>query len=68
MLSGNNPMMQRAQMIKNALSGKNPDDVYNQLYNTNPQFQKFVNDTKGKTIEDIAMEYDIDLDILKQFM
>ena len=55
-------------MIKSVISNKNPHELYQQMYNNNPQFKKFVKDNENRTIEDIAMEYDIDLNILKQFM
>lgn len=61
-------MLQKINMLKNVLAGKNPQDVYNYLLQTNPEFKKFVEDNQGKTIEDIALSYDIDLNLIKQFM
>lgn len=64
-------MSQATQMInqmKMFLAGKNSNEVYNNMLQNNPEFRKFVNDTKGKSIEDIALEYDIDLNILKQLL
>jgi len=55
-------------MIKNLMNGKNPNELYNSMLNSNPQFKKFVQDNEGKTVEEIAMAYDIDMNILKQFM
>lgn len=63
-----NNLMQRLNTAKEILSGKNPQDIYNALVQSNPQFRQFVKDNEGKTIEDVALEYDIDLSILKQFM
>ena len=63
-----NQGIQRIQQIKNILSGKNPSELYQNMLQTNPQFRQFVNDNEGKSIEDIALEYDIDLNLLKNFM
>lgn len=60
--------MQKLNAFTKVMSGKNPQDVYNFMMQTNPQFKKFVEDNKDKTIEDIALAYDIDLDIIKKFM
>lgn len=71
MLNGNNQQnqnLQKIQMIKGLMSGKNPQDLYNYMLNTNPQFKQFVNDNKDKSIEDIALAYDIDLNLIKKFM
>ena len=61
-------MMQKLNMLKNVMSGKDPQEVYNYLMQNNPQFKQFINDNQGKTIEDIALSYDIDLNMIKQFM
>lgn len=63
-----NNLMQRISVAKSVLSGKNPQTVYNALMQSNPQFRQFVKNNEGKTIEDLALEYDIDLNLLKQFM
>ena len=71
MLNGNsqmNQMMNKLSQLKSLMSGKNPDDVYNFMLQNNPQFKQFVNDNQGKSVEDIALAYDIDLNLLKQFM
>lgn len=68
MLNGSNQMMQKVQMISNLLKNKNPNELYNQMLQTNPQFKKFVDENEGKTIEEIALAYDIDLDLIKKFM
>lgn len=51
--------------IKEILKNGNVETYFNNLMNTNPQFRKFVEQNKNKSIEDIAMEYDLDLSILK---
>lgn len=50
------------------MSGKNPQDVYNYMLSNNPQFRQFIEENKGKSLEDIALAYDIDLDLIKKFM
>ena len=66
--SQQNQMLNKLSQFKSLMSGKNPEDVYNYMLQNNPQFKQFINDTKGKTIEDIALAYDIDLNLIKQFM
>lgn len=66
--SQQNQMINKLSQFKSLMSGKNPDDVYNYMLQNNPQFKKFLQDNQGKTIEDIALAYDIDLNILKQFL
>lgn len=50
------------------MTGKNPNELYSQMLKTNPDFKKFVEDNENKTIEQIALDYDIDLSMLKRFM
>ena len=58
-------VLSQIQQIKNLINGKNPDDLYNQLYANNPQFRDFVNNNKGKSPDQIARENGIDPKILK---
>lgn len=46
----------------------NPDAVFNQMMQSNPQFRQFVAENKGKSGEQIASEYGIDLNTLKMLM
>lgn len=62
--SQNNTISRLRELFKSG----NVNDYYNNMVNTNPQFKRFVEQNKDKTIEEIAMEYDIDLSILKYFM
>lgn len=50
------------------LSGKNPDDMYNQLMKNNPQFRHFVEANANKTPQQIASENGIDFNTIEQFM
>jgi len=54
-------------MFKNLIN-KKPQDVFSYLIQNNPQFKDFVDKNKDKTIEDIALDYDIDISMLKQFL
>ena len=70
MLNVNNQqnLIQKLNMFKSLMSGKNPQDVYNYMLSNNPQFRQFIEENKGKSLEDIALAYDIDLDLIKKFM
>lgn len=50
------------------LSGKNPDDMYNQLMKNNLQFRRFVEANANKTPQQIASENGIDFNTIEQFM
>lgn len=54
--------------ILNLLKNRNPNEVFNHMIKTNPQFKNFVESNKGKSIEQIAQEHNIDMNLLKQFM
>ena len=47
------------------MQGKNPDEYYTQLMQSNPQFRQFMEQNKGKTPEQIANENGINLNLLK---
>lgn len=57
------------QMLNNikALANGNPQAMFNQMLNTNPQFAKFVNENKGLSPEQIAKNYGVDLSQIKNF-
>lgn len=54
--------------ILSLLKNRNPNEVFNQMMQTNPQFKSFVEQNKGKSVEQIAKEHNIDMNLLKQFM
>lgn len=62
--SGGNLLSQIAS-IKNMLEGKNADELYNNMLQNNPQFKAFVEQNKGKSIEQIAKENGINPQLLK---
>ena len=43
------------------LNGKNPDELFKQLMQNNPQFRQFYEQNKDKSPEQIAKENGIDL-------
>ena len=46
----------------------NPAVMFQNLMNTNPQFKQFVQENQGKTIEQIAQNYGIDINAIKQIL
>lgn len=46
----------------------NPDVLFEQMMQSNPQFAKFVNDHKNKSPQQIAQEYGLDIGMINQFM
>lgn len=51
-----NNLTQLANLFKG-----NPEFIYNQLYNSNPEFKNFIDENKGLTNEQIAQKYGIPL-------
>lgn len=60
-----NNLLSQISQIKNMVAGKNPDAMFSDLYNNNPQFRQFVDANKGKSPEQIAQENGIDINLLK---
>lgn len=54
-----NPL-QMLNSIK-AMANGNPQAMFNQMLNNNPEFAKFVNENKGLSPEQIAKNYGVDL-------
>ena len=42
--------------------------MFNMNPNLKPQFEKFINDNQGKSLEQIAQENGIDPEIIRQFI
>ena len=63
--SNNQNLLSQINSIKNMLTGKNPDEYFNELMQKNPQFRQFVESNRGKTPEQIASENGIDINLLK---
>lgn len=65
-LNRNNPTNQIMQ-IKKMLSGKDPNILYQQMMQNNPDFASFVNANRGKSPQQIAIENGLNPDILNNF-
>ena len=53
------------QLIQSLKSG-NPQALFNQMMRNNPQFAQFVEQNKGKSPEQIAKDYNVDISAIKQ--
>lgn len=62
--SPTNKMGQIANLMKMLRSG-NPEQIAQQMMQSNPQFRQFIEANKGKTPEQVAREYGVDLNQLK---
>lgn len=67
MQGGNNKMAQAMQVMKMLRSG-NPEQIAQQMMQNNPQFRRFVEQNKGKTPEQVAREYGVDINQIKSMM
>ena len=67
MQGSNNKMAQAMQVMKMLRSG-NPEQIAQQMMQNNPQFRQFVEANKGKTPEQVAREYGVDLNQIKSMM
>ena len=69
-MPGNNPMAMMGQLkqMMGMLRGQDPQQVARNLMQRNPQFAAFVQQNQGKTVEQIAGEYGIDLDLVRSIM
>lgn len=63
-----NNMLANLANIKNMLQGRNPGEMMQMMLRQNPKFAQFVNENKGKTPDQIAQNYGIDLNQIKNFM
>lgn len=67
-----NPILNRLNQNQNLnliqMIRQNPQQMFNQLMRTNPQFAQFVNENKGKSVEQIAHEYNVDLNALNKLI
>lgn len=66
MLNQRSPMNNIMGLV-NAVKG-NPQGMFNNMMQTNPQFRKFVNDTRGKSVDQIAQEYGVDVSLLNNLL
>lgn len=62
-----NHLLDKIKLIKQVANG-NPNAIFSQMLNQNPQFRQFVERNKGKSAEQILSENGIDLSILKDLL
>lgn len=74
-MMGGNPMTnniqaaaQQIRQIKQMLNGQNPDAVAQMFAQKNPQFAQFQRDIAGKTPQQVAQEYGLDWNMVKQMI
>ena len=67
MLNKQNPMSNVMGLV-NALKNGNPQYMYDQMMKNNPQFKSFVDANKGKTAQEIADNYGIDMNVINQLL
>ena len=56
---GNQP--QQGGLLRRLMSGGKPNQLYQELMNSNEQFRNFVNENQGKSPEEIARAYGVDI-------
>ena len=66
MQSANSPMNKMGQVanILKMLRSGNPEQIAQQMMQNNPQFRQFVEANKGKTPEQVAREYGVDINAI----
>jgi len=57
-------IMQMMQMFR----GKDPNAVMQMMSKQNPQFAKFLQENQGKSPEQIAQQYGVDMEQVRQFL
>lgn len=63
-MGGGMNVFKAMQMLK----GRNPQEVFNQMMQSNPAFRSFYEANKGKSPEQVAKEHGIDLNKFKNMM
>lgn len=63
-----NNMLGRIAEIKQLLNGQAPQVVYNRMMQSNPAFANFVRQNAGKSPEQLAQEYGVDLQTLRDLL
>ena len=58
---------QNLAMLKNMLISKSPNELFNEMMETNPKFKEFYEANKDKTVEQVAKENNIDLNMIRAF-
>ena len=66
----NNPMAMMGQLrqMVGMLKGQNPQQVAQMMAQRNPQFAAFLQQNQGKSPEQIAADYGIDMNFVRELM
>lgn len=67
-MQGSNSKMAQAMQVMKMLRSGNPEQIAQQMMQSNPQFRQFVEANKGKTPEQVAREHGFDLNQIKSMM
>lgn len=68
MNGGNMGRMQQIAGVMQMLKSGNPEQIAQQMMQSNPRFKQFMEQNKGKSPEQVAKENGIDLSQLKNMM
>lgn len=70
MQGANSPMNKMGQVanLMKMMRSRNPEQIAQQMMQSNPRFRQFVEANKGKTPEQVAKENGIDLSQFKNLM
>ena len=66
----NNPMAMMGQLkqMVGMMRGQNPQQVAQMMAQRNPQFAAFLQQNRGKTPEQIAADYGVDMNLVRELM
>ena len=66
----NNPMAMMGQLkqMVGMLRGQDPNQVALQMAQRNPQFAAFLQQNRGKSPEQIAADYGVDMNLVRELM
>lgn len=62
------PQPSQMPNLLNLLKSRNPQQLFNELMNTNPTFSKFVTENRNKSMEQIVADYNLDISKVKTFL
>lgn len=68
MNGGNMGRMQQIAGVMQILKSGNPEQIAQQMMQSNPRFKQFIEQNKGKTPEQVAREHGFDIEQVKQLM
>ena len=68
MNGGNMGKMQQIAGVMQMLKSGNPEQIAQQMMQSNPRFKQFMEANKGKSPEQVAREHGLDIEQVKQLM